>query len=324
MIDDWHVAYRPETLDEVYGQEETVDSLKSITEDIDDIPHAFMFVGQRGIGKTTLGRIIAGILKCEKYPNLVEHNCGVYRVVEDTQNLISKIRYTASTKGNPKVVVIMDEIHMLSLHSFNALLKVMEEPPKHLYWILCTTEPSKIPDPIQDRCHRYNLDPIDEEVIQELLDVIVEEEKLELPDDTLEVIAESAQGSMRNAIVKLSQCRGVSSIEQVRKICKNIDVKNNKEIIDLCRMFMNDAKRNWNNAKKILKDLESYGPEGIRIAIMNYLLSCLKGKGSPEKAQMILSIMQNFQDPLYNQQTAMAELYIQVGGTFFEFDEEEE
>ncbi len=214
--------FRPMTFDEVVGQESATKTLKnSISKQ--RIPHALLFCGVRGIGKTTIARIYAKALNCiegptitpcSKCPNCLEISQGssmdVLEIdgasntsVNDVRELRETVRYLPS-KSKYKIYII-DEVHMLSESAFNALLKTLEEPPDNVVFIFATTEPEDIPQTIISRCQRFDLKTIPDEKIFNTLKNIVEKEKFEISDYSLQIVAREGRGSMRDALSVLDK-----------------------------------------------------------------------------------------------------------------------
>jgi len=214
--------WRPRNFSELAGQEHVQRALINALES-DRLHHAFLFTGTRGVGKTTIARILAKSLNCEKgvsatpcgecsacteinegrFVDLIEVDAASKTKVEDTRDLLENVQY-APTRGRYKVYLI-DEVHMLSTHSFNALLKTLEEPPPHVKFLLATTDPQKLPVTILSRCLQFNLKRLPVELITEYLEKILQQEKINFDNTAIALIAEAADGSMRDALSLLDQ-----------------------------------------------------------------------------------------------------------------------
>lgn len=214
--------WRPKTFSQLKGQEHVVTPIQNALLQL-KLHHAYLFTGTRGVGKTTVARIFAKALNCQSgivnEPCLVCDHCiaidegrffdlievdGASRTrVEDTRELIENIQYTPTT-GRFKIFLI-DEVHMLSIHSFNALLKTLEEPPAHVKFLLATTELQKIPATILSRCLQFNLSPITYTTIVSQLSDILIAEGYKFDNASLERIAQAAKGSMRDALTLCEQ-----------------------------------------------------------------------------------------------------------------------
>ncbi len=214
--------WRPRGFAEMVGQEHVLRALSNAL-DSGRLHHAFLFTGTRGVGKTTIARILAKSVNCEqgvsaspcgqcptcqeidegRFVDLIEVDAASRTKVEDTRELLDNVQY-APTRGRFKVYLI-DEVHMLSGHSFNALLKTLEEPPPHVKFLLATTDPQKLPVTILSRCLQFNLRRLSIERIQEHLQLILQKEGLSYEDTALLHLARAADGSMRDALSLLDQ-----------------------------------------------------------------------------------------------------------------------
>jgi DNA polymerase III subunit gamma/tau len=214
--------WRPRTFSEVVGQEHVVRALTNALQH-DRMHHAYLFTGTRGVGKTTIARILAKALNCGsrrgfdpcgqcavcaeidagRFVDLIEVDAASRTKVEDTRDLLDNVQY-APSRGGVKVYLI-DEVHMLSGHSFNALLKTLEEPPPHVKFLLATTDPQKIPVTVLSRCLQLNLKRLLPEQIRAQMERILSAERIEYEAKALHSLARSADGSMRDGLSLLDQ-----------------------------------------------------------------------------------------------------------------------
>lgn len=214
--------WRPRRFADVVGQDHVVNALTNALKQ-NRVHHAFLFSGTRGVGKTTLARILAKALNCEqgqgpepcgecgtcqsvdegRFIDLIEIDAASRTRVDDTREILDNVQY-APTQGHYKIYLI-DEVHMLSGHSFNALLKTLEEPPPHVKFLLATTDPQKLPATILSRCLQFNLRLLTAQEIGGHLEQIVRSEDLDFDETGLEILSRAADGSMRDGLSLLDQ-----------------------------------------------------------------------------------------------------------------------
>ncbi len=246
--------WRPKLFSDLIGQDPVVTALVNSL-DNQRLHHTYLFTGTRGVGKTTLARILAKCLNCEtngvssepcgkcasclaidagQFVDLYEVDAASRTKVEDTRELLDNVQYLP-TQGRYKIYLI-DEVHMLSTHSFNALLKTLEEPPEHVKFILATTDPQKIPSTILSRCLHFNLNRISQDIIQNQIKKILDNENINFDDLAIKNISKIADGSMRDALSIAEQCisHGDNKItyENICKILCLIPSEKINEIIE--------------------------------------------------------------------------------------------
>lgn len=253
--------WRPKRFTEMVGQEHVLKALVNALDE-DRLHHAYLFTGTRGVGKTSIARLFAKSLNCEtgvssepcgvcsacreiaegRFVDLIEVDAASRTKVEDTRELLENVQY-APTHGRFKVYLI-DEVHMLSSHSFNALLKTLEEPPPHVKFLLATTDPQKLPVTILSRCLQFNLKNLIPERIVHHLQFVLGEEQIAFEDPALWLLARSADGSMRDALSLTDQAIafGAGSVNEndVRAMLGTIDQRLVYRMLDA--LVAHDAK----------------------------------------------------------------------------------
>ena len=309
MNDDLINKYRPQSLEEVYGQDAVVKSLKSLCEA--NIPHAFLLSGNSGVGKTTIARIISKELDCG-VNNLIEIDAATHTGVDSMRELCKGLRYTAHGENNIKFVII-DEAYRLSGSSWDSLLKIIEEPPSHLYFVFATTELSKVPKTIQTRCVHYNLKDVRTDDLLDLLESVCKEEDIGLDNNSLLLIAKEAYGSPRRMLSYLSKCCGCKSLKEVKEILEQ-PLEDNK-VIDLCRLLVS-RRITWEKVKPIINDLKDIDQAGVHIQICHYMNSCILRARTDKEVFYYLTILDTFSKPVY-QSTGVTDLLLNVGSIIF-------
>lgn len=236
--------WRPKDFSDTVGQEHVLQALMNALE-TGRLHHAYLFTGTRGVGKTTIARILAKALNCEtgvtakpcgecsackeidegRFVDLIEVDAASKTKVDDTRDLLDNVQYAAA-RGRYKVYLI-DEVHMLSKSSFNALLKTLEEPPEHVKFLLATTDPQKLPATVLSRCLQFNLKRMTPRIITDRLTHICEAEKIEFESPALSLLARAADGSMRDGLSLLDQaiayCGGKIEEAPTAKMLGTID-----------------------------------------------------------------------------------------------------
>jgi len=281
-----YTKYRPQIIEEIVGQEHIKKALSNAIT-LSKVSHAYLFTGPRGTGKTSTARILAKSLNCKNGPTLtpcgvcescqniintvpidvIEIDAASNRKVEDTQEILEKIQYVP-INGKYKIYIV-DEVHMLSGHAFNALLKTLEEPPENVIFILATTEIQKVPDTIKSRCQRFDFRRITIENIVSRLRHISEIEKIKITDEALASIARSSYGGMRDSIGLLDQLSvfdkeittddvdavlGRLSFETLKKLIDEIINSKNEQAIEHLEKIYNSG----NEPLQILNGLLEY------------------------------------------------------------------
>ena len=251
--------WRPKLFSDLIGQEPVVTALVNSL-DNKRLHHSYLFTGTRGVGKTTLARILAKCLNCEtkgitsdpcgecsscvsidagQFVDLYEVDAASRTKVEDTRELLENVQYMP-TQGRYKIYLI-DEVHMLSTHSFNALLKTLEEPPEHVKFVLATTDPQKIPSTILSRCLHFSLNRITPEVIKNQLEKVLENEQIKYEDQATKNISKIADGSMRDALSIAEQCISHGDNEiTYENICKILCLMPSDSVNQLIDLLVNE------------------------------------------------------------------------------------
>lgn len=261
--------YRPTHLGDVFGQAEAVGILRSLR---GNLPHSILFTGPSGCGKTTLARILKTELECGD-PDFTELNCADFRGIDMVREVRNRMGL-APISGKCRIWLI-DECHKLTNDAQNAMLKMLEDTPRHIYFMLATTEPGKLLKTILNRCTSIAVKAINNKQLCELVARVSELEKTELSDEAIEKIAELADGSARAALVMLESVIGLPTPEEQIEALEKSDSK--RASIDICRALLNPRTK-WPEMCIILKGVDEE-PETLRRMILGYATSVMLGGG---------------------------------------------
>lgn len=280
--------YRPTNFEEVVGQKYIIQTIKNSIAN-DKIGHAYLFSGSRGIGKTTIARIIAKAVNCEHLNNgnpcnqcavcesindgsnidVIEIDAASNNGVDEMRSLLEKVNFLPATLTHK--IYIIDEVHMLSISAFNALLKTLEEPPAHVIFILATTEPHKVPATILSRCQRFDFKPLTNKEIIDQLTKIKNIENIAINDEAISLIAEISEGGMRDALSIMDQVSAYTEQEITAEDINNITgrVSDNK-VIELFSLL---NKGQISDALDIVNELLDLGKE-VSVLVQSMLSVC--------------------------------------------------
>ena len=290
MYQSLYKKYRPRLFDNIVGQEKVVEVLKNQIKN-DRTGHAYLFTGVRGTGKTSIAKIMAQAVNC---PNLKDGNpcneCKICKSILEGNNTDIIEMDAASNNGVDDIrsikdeisflptsskyrVYIIDEVHMLSMGAFNALLKTLEEPPSHVKFILATTEPQKLPATIISRCQRFEFIKIDEEKIYGLLKKIAVEMNIKIEDNALKLISILARGSARDGISILESISNLSGEIKVKDVRNIIGMPETKIIINVFKnILLSDSKTLIKNVNLLFN--EGKEPITILTELLNVITAC--------------------------------------------------
>lgn len=280
--------YRPTDFDSIIGNNDTVKSLKA---DLvkEDRPHVFLFHGPTGCGKTTLGRIVSNVIGC-KENDFHEIDSADFRGI-DTIREIRRQSHFKPLQGTCSIWLI-DECHKMTNDAQNALLKALEDTPKHVYYILATTEPQKLISTIKGRCSKYPVSALSQSEMMQLLRKVVRLENESLSKPVYEQIIQDSLGYPRNALQILDQVLSVDTNSRFETAMKFAEKQS--QVIELCRALV--FRGGWKKIAGILSGLEKEDPEGIRRAVLGYCNSILLN----EDNRRAYEIMCWFEDSTYD------------------------
>lgn len=283
------VKYRPQHLGQFVGNSTTVRALKALLEREGSMPHSLLFTGPSGCGKTTLARIVAAKLRCSKFDQM-ELNTADFRGIDSIRDLIRQM--ALAPMSGPCRVWLLDECHQLSKDAQHALLKALEDTPKHVFFLLATTDPDKLLQTIRTRCVTFEVRPLLDDDLTGLINRVTVAENIgKLPESVVAQIVQDSLGSARMALTILDKVIELAP-EEMLTAAKQTAAEQN-EAIELCRALI--AKRPWAQVTRILKGLDQ-DPERVRRAVLGYASSVLLNKDAGQ-AYIVLTA---FKDPFYD------------------------
>ena len=283
-----HLKYRPNCLEEVKGNADLLQILNKEVEK-DSPAHSYMFTGPPGCGKTTLGRILANELGC-KGNDFREVDSADFRGIDTIREMRKQSQFMP-LEGDCKVW-LLDEVHKLSNDAMNALLKALEEPPGHVYYILCTTDPQKLLLTVRDRCMQFQVKPLTDKDMMGLLRTVIKGEEESLVKKVYDQIIQDSQGRPRAALQILSQVLCADPDRRLEIAMQTAEEESKG--IELFRALLQNT--GWKKVSNILSGLKEQDPEGLR----HLLLACCQSTLLKGENAQAAHVMEEMIEPFYN------------------------
>lgn len=287
--------YRPRKLEAMIGQDSTVKMLKQMLKR-NRLPHTLLFEGPSGCGKTTFARILRKTLGCGKH-DFVEKNCADFRGIDMVRDIRSHLQQ-APISGSCRIWLI-DEAHKLSNDAQNAFLKMLEDTPNHVYFMLATTDPQKLLPTIRTRCTEAIVKKLSNSNMQKLIGRVCKKEEVEIPEEVIEEIIESSEGSARKALVLLNQIIDLEDEEDMLETIKATTMEIQAKII--ARTLLNPRVK-WYEMAKIIRETAGEEAEQIRWMVLGYSKKVLLSGG--KQAGRAYIIIDAFRDNFYDSKLA--------------------
>lgn len=287
MSDALITKYRPGDFKKVVGQASVVRALERAVKD--RLGTAFLFTGPSGVGKTTLARIAAKALGCSAI-DLQEVDAATETGIDEMRKVIDGLMYRPLGEGAVKAIII-DECHALSKAAVTALLKSLEDPPSWVYWFLCTTDDAKIPKAVKTRCLTYNLREVSFDDLYDLL--ASTEEGKDIKAEVLELCAEEASGSPRQALSNLGVCLEAKSRKEAAELLRA--ASESPAAFDLAKALFKGAR--WSDLQKLLGSLKETNPESVRHVVRAYATTVILGAKSDRDTENAIAILEEFSKP---------------------------
>lgn len=295
--------YRPQAFNEIVGHTDIMAALARAIKPLSR-PHSYLLTGGTGIGKTTIARIIAKKLKAE----VIEIDAASHSGIDAMRELVDLGNHSAMSGAGIRMFII-DEAHALSKQAWQAILKMLEEPPSHLYIALCTTELTKVPATIVGRCYHVALRGLKDRELEDLLLYVIECENWNVDSDVLVSVIQSADGSARNALSTLDAVRGCADRDEVQRIIRLQTASD--DIVQLCRYLMS-GKKAWAPVGKILAILDDAQIEEAAVPIGRYMAAVMKRAKTEEEAKRAWTILNALTFPV-DTFDPRAKFYTQLG-----------
>lgn len=286
-MNELYKKHRPKSLKRVLGNTGTVEALKNMVRR-GTLPHAILFYGPSGTGKTTLARILRHKLGCSDM-DFREMNCSDSSGIDAVRE-IARSLYLSPT-GGPCRIWLLDEVHRLTPDAQNAALKMLEDTPEHVYFFLCTTEPQKLKKAIHTRCCKMPVEPLPRDMMKKLLRVVSKREKICLADELVEDIVDASEGSARTCLVILDKLSNLPEKQRGKAIPSALEEP--EEVIELCRALIKRAP--WSAVSKILRGIQAE-PETVRWAVLGYAKAVLLKTANTQAYHVIGCFENHFYD----------------------------
>ena len=281
--------YRPQSFADVIGQAAVVRSLQGVCKRKD--AQVFLFCGPAGTGKTTLSRLVVKAFGIEEH-GILDTNAASKTGIDDMRAIQEITQYKAFGTGGR--AIILDECHRLSAQAWDSILKATEEPPAHVVWCFCTTNPSKIPKTLQTRCAKFDLKLVEDKDLGELYDYVCEQEKIVLPGEVGDLLIKEAKGSPRQLLSNLVVARTSRNKKEAASLLRS--VLETDYTIELCK-FILSSNGSWQKCMSLLAKLEGENPESTRRVICAYISKVLQNAKTDKEACALLAILDPFSTP---------------------------
>ncbi len=292
-----HTKYRPQTFDEVLGQDAAIRAVKTNLDSGQS--QAFLLTGPAGTGKTTIARIIASECGCDEF-GIIEIDGATHTGIDAMRKVTESANYRA-LDGSGRKCYIVDECHRLSRQTWDSMLKIVEEPPDHVIWAFCTTEPTKVPKTIRTRCIEVELHELPVSLLRGLVSRVAQAEGLDLSDEIITLLGDASMGCPRQALVNLAKVSSAVDLESAERLLK--EIHGPQGAYELSQLIFSPERKKFTlpNVQKILTDLKDTSPESVRIPVFAYATACWVNARSESDANWAARVLGVFEAPCVEQ-----------------------
>ena len=292
-------TYRPVNFDEVIGNESTVQSLQKMFEREEGIPNAILLHGPSGTGKTTVARIIKNLLEIADQ-DYKELDLASTRGIDNIRDLREKCKY--KPLRSKYRMYLLDEVHQVTAQAQEAMLKWLEDCPKHVIIVLATTDPQKLIKTILTRCNKFQLNLLSREEMRVLIEWVLDNEDIQLPKKVVSEIIVKSEGSPRNALTLLDNVIEIEDEDTALEILAGDTGEGSKETIDLCRLLM-DPRATWKQYQSLLGAIKDE-PESVRYSVLGFMNAVALREKDEKKIKRAIAVIEAFTDNYYDSKKA--------------------
>lgn len=291
--------YRPENFGEVIGNAGTVESLEKMMAREEGLPNAILLHGPSGTGKTTIARILKTVLNVadQDYKELDLASTGG---IDNIRELREKCKY--KPLRSKYRMYLLDEVHKSSAPAQEAMLKWLEDCPKHVIIVLATTDPQKLLKTILTRCNKFQLELLDREEMRVLIEWVLENEEIEIPKKVMSAIIKKSEGSPRNALTLLDNVIELDDEDTALKVLEGDTGEGSKETIDLCRLLL-DARATWKQYQSLLQGIKDE-PESVRYSVLGFMNAVILKERDEKKVKRAIAVIECFDRNYYDTKKA--------------------
>ena len=275
------LKYRPSSFDDILGHDSVMNALRRHVAS-DTHSHGYLLTGPSGVGKTTIARLVANYFQCL----IMEIDAAEHSGVDDMREMKALAEHRSLTSAGMRLILI-DEVQTLSKNAWQAILKILEEPPAHLFFALCTTEFGKVPETIVQRCYHVVLRPVHIKFIEDLIDLVTQKEGWKIPGAVLTMVADAANGSPRKALSLLQAATDVESVDELRRVIELQEASG--AVLDIARAVVKGLQ--WDDIRRLFPRISDDEFERASVALGRYILAVMV-KSDEKRARQLWQLIE--------------------------------